>query len=181
LKKVFGKVKTVAKKSVKFAKKIAKNRLVKSTWNSLKRSMPSPANLYLMAAEEAVKLGKNIASASKPVRTKAKQAKKLAHAVANKKITASAARVIAKKKGLSEKQVIGAAGFFRGLKNKNKKAIAAARVANKLHKLEQKGDYAAIKSTGTEAAIRAQHPNARAYVVKGPSGRSYRSVVVPVE
>lgn len=144
-------------KSIDAAKDVAKSRVVKKLYSSVREAAPTPWKEYLQAAETGVKFTKAITKGSK----KAKRAAPVVKALAAGKISRKKAERLARKAGVKPSTVKRAAAFER-MKNhpkvrhdpKVKQALAAA------HEIEKAGQ----KGAGYERIVRAPE-SGRKYIV----------------
>jgi hypothetical protein len=172
LKKAFKKVKRVAKK-------IVKNKIVKSLYKAVKMVTPPPASLYIQGVETAVKFGKALAKGNRKAKALAPSIRKAAAG----KLSPKQLDARAKKAGVSPALARKAAAGGRVLlmaKQGDAKARGALALATRIEDAKKGGKRAvAAKATVAELALRSKYPNARAFNVTSAKGRGYRTIVVP--
>jgi len=154
-------IKKGIRKTVRIAKTIANNKLVKNMYAAAKSFMPSPLNQMLGAIETGVRVGKAISGGSKKARAALPIIQKLAAGSISLSQSASAARRI----GVKPDTVKGAAAMIK-LKAEAAKRPTIARIFATAAGIEQTG------KTPTRAVSSAQMKSIRR-IITARSGRRY--------
>lgn len=181
VKKVAKPVVKVAKKVVKAAHAVTQNKVVKAVEAQMQKMVPPPYNALVPVAkvmnkaaatiiEKAVKDPK---SASAKVAAVAKQA--AAGKVTMAKLTSTAQAL---KVPVEQAKSLATLGRLELLSKSDPKAAATKQVLNTMI-AAQSGAPQPAQALLAEAELRKTHPGARAFVLKGRNGRSYRAIVVP--
>lgn len=163
----------------KAAKAVASSNIVKKVASVAAKVVPAPASYAISGAQAAAKLGKALKKGDPKAKKIAPMVKLAAQGKATAKQLTDAAKKIGVDAGLAlEAAAVGKVAMMA--QAGDAQAQAAMNVANQLTSPDVVDQNAAAETIGQLAVVQAaQSGDATAFMVTGPDGTQYRTLVVP--